>query len=81
MKAHGDVDARVHIYIATALGRGRVANPMLGCLYPSLIFYRRLSEPQDQSGHEGVKKNLHTPLTPRIEPVVSVLGPSWNSLK
>ena len=23
------------------------------------IFYRRLSGPQDQSGHEGVKKNLH----------------------
>ena len=22
-------------------------------------FYRRLSGPQDQSGHEGVKKNLH----------------------
>ena len=26
---------------------------------PRYSFYRRLSEPQDQSGHEGVKKNLH----------------------
>ena len=59
----GDVDARVHIYTATALGRGRVANPMLGHLYsqgkPWYSFYRRLSGLQDQSGHEGVKKNLH----------------------
>ena len=28
------MDARVHIYIATALGRGRVADPMFGRLYP-----------------------------------------------
>ena len=34
MKAHGDVDARVHIFTAMALGRGRVASPMLGRLYP-----------------------------------------------
>ena len=33
MKAHGDVDARVHIYAATALERGRVAGLMLGRLY------------------------------------------------
>ena len=26
---------------------------------PRYSFYRRLSGPQDQSGHEGVKKNLH----------------------
>ena len=30
----GDVHARFHIYTATALGRGRVANPTLNCLYP-----------------------------------------------
>ena len=57
-----DVDARVHIYTATALRRGRVASPKLGCLYPrgkpQYSFYRRLSGPQDQSGHEEVKKNL-----------------------
>ena len=29
-----DVDARVHIFIATALGWGRVASPTLGSLYP-----------------------------------------------
>ena len=63
LKAHGDVDARVHIFTATALGRGRVASPTLGCLYPrespQYSFYRRLSGPQDQSEHEGAKKNLH----------------------
>ena len=52
----GDVDA-------TALGRGRVASQTLGCLYPEesprYSFYRRLSGPQDQSGHKGAKKNLH----------------------
>ena len=29
----GDEDARVHIFAATTLGRGRVASPTLGCLY------------------------------------------------
>ena len=59
----GDVNARVHIFTATALGRGRMASPALGRLYPGEIprysFYSRLSGPQGQSGHEGVKKNLH----------------------
>ena len=45
MKVHGDVNSRVDIYTATALGRGRVANPTSGL--------------EDQSGH-GVKKNLHS---------------------
>ena len=57
------MDAKVHIFTATGLGRGRVASPTLGSLYPQekpprFSFYRRLSGPQDQSGHE-VKKNLH----------------------
>ena len=47
----GDVDARVHIFTATALGRGRVTSPTLGRLYPEesprYSFYRRLSGPQD----------------------------------
>ena len=34
MKALGDVDARIHIYTATALGRGKVTSPTLGRLYP-----------------------------------------------
>ena len=57
----GVVDVRVYIYTATALGRGRVASPMLSCLYPPLVkgpqysIYRRLSGPQDQPGHKGVK--------------------------
>ena len=55
-----DVDSRVHIYIAMVLGRGRVASPMLGPRETSQYsFYMRLSGPQDQPGHEGVKKNLH----------------------
>ena len=33
MKAHRGVDARVHIFTATALGRGRVTSPTLGRLY------------------------------------------------
>ena len=54
------MDARVHIFTATALGRGRVASPTLGRLYPEESpFYRRLSGPQDQSGHERANKNLH----------------------
>ena len=63
MKAHGDVNARVHIYTVTALGGGREASSTLGRLYPrgkpSVLIYKTLSWPQDQSGHEGVKKNLH----------------------
>ena len=59
----GYVDARVHIFTAMALGRGRVASPTLDRLYPlgnpPYSFYRRLSGPQDQSGHERAKKNLH----------------------
>ena len=34
MKAPGDVNANAHINKAMARVRGRVANPMLGCLYP-----------------------------------------------
>ena len=34
MKAKADVVARFHIYTAIALGRGRVASPMLSHLYP-----------------------------------------------
>ena len=34
MKTHGDVDSRVHIFPATALGRERVAKPTLDRLYP-----------------------------------------------
>ena len=33
MNAHGDVDGRVHIFVAMALRRGVVAKPYLGCLY------------------------------------------------
>ena len=55
------------------LGRGRVARPTLGHLYPrgkpSVLIYRRQSGPQDQSGHEGVKKNLYPSDTRAIHPI------------
>ena len=64
----GDVEARVHILTATALGWGRVASPTLGRLYPQgnspYSFYWR-------SGHEGVKKTS-TPPTPGIKPGCAV---------
>ena len=63
IKAHGG-DARVHIYTATALERGRVSSSSAAVItlweHPWHSCYRRLGEFQDQSGHEEVKKNLHT---------------------
>ena len=51
------------IYTPMALGRGREASHTLGRLIPDessrYSFYRRLNGPQDQSGYEGPKKNLH----------------------
>ena len=74
------MDARVHIFTASALERGRVASPMLGHLYPRGkppgTHFRRLSGPQDQSGHEGVKKNLHPSDTRAIQPLVKRLA-AW----
>ena len=37
LKPMGDVDARVHIFTAMALGRGRMASPTLSCLYPAVL--------------------------------------------
>ena len=57
----GDVDARVHIFTAMALVlRSAAFTP--GEI-PRYSFYRKLSEPQDQSGHKGVKKNLYLSAT------------------
>ena len=61
-----------------------MASPTLGRLYPGEIprysFYRRLSVPQDQSGHEGVKKNLHPSdtrdRTRAVQPLVKRLA-AW----
>ena len=60
-----DVYARVHIFAAMAL-HSAVFTP--GKAPVLRVEYRRLNGPQDQSVHEGVKKNLHTPPTPGIEP-------------
>ena len=68
MKAHGGCGNMSPHYKATTLGRGRVASPTLGRLYPRKIprysFYRRLSGHQGQAAHEDVKKNLHISDTP-----------------
>ena len=57
------MDAGVHIFTATTLSRGKVASHTLGRFSPGessrYSFYGRLSGPQGQSGHEGVKKILH----------------------
>ena len=59
MNAHGECGCKgPHIHSA-AQGRGKVVGPILDCLYPWFSFYRKLNGPQDQSGHDGVKKNLH----------------------
>ena len=58
----GGMDARVHIDTTTALGRGRVASPTSDAFIPGEspgTDFIRLSGPQDQSGHEVAKKNLH----------------------
>ena len=60
-----------------------VASPMLNRLYPREIprysFYRRLTGPQDQSGHKGVKKNLHSSDTQDrtrvMQPIISSAQP------
>ena len=54
----GDLDARVQIFGATALGRGRMANLTLDRLYLGKTpnsSYRRLSGLQVKSGHKGVR--------------------------
>ena len=71
MKAHGGCGCKgVHTYeyTATALGKGRVAIPTLGRLYPGFSFHNKLSGSQEQSGHEGVK-GISTPPNPGTEPL------------
>ena len=83
MKAHEDVDARVHIFTATALGWLvlRSAGLTPGEI-PRYSFYRGLSGPHDQSGHEGVKKNLHPSdtrdRTRAVQPVAKRLAHTSN---
>ena len=74
----GDVNARVHIYTAKALGRSRLSSPALGRLYPpeKASFYKKLSGPRDQFEH-GVKENLYPfdarDRTRAVEPIVKHL--------
>ena len=56
-----DEDARVHIFSATALGRGRVVSTTLYRLYPweSPSTHFTGCSVVDQCEHEGVKKNFN----------------------
>ena len=56
MKAHGD--ARVQIYTATALGRGRVASPMLGRRETILIRSWKCYCPGEVSGTSDIQLEL-----------------------
>ena len=63
MKALAGCGCKVPQFTAMALETGRVASPTLGRLYPwrkplVLILYEAEWTP-GQSGHEGVKKELH----------------------
>ena len=53
MKAHGGCGckgAHTYVYTAMALGKGRMASPTLGRLYPQYSFYSRLSGPRSSLG-------------------------------
>ena len=65
-----------YVYTATALGKCRVASPTLGRLYSQYSYYSRLSGPQEQSGYEGVKKNLDPSGTRDVVPVAKHLA-AW----
>ena len=77
------MDARVHIYTATALGRGEwlvsCSAAFIPGESPGYSFYRKLSGPENKSGYEGVKKNLHPSdtrdRTRAVQPVVKRLAP------
>ena len=70
----GDVDARVHIFTATALGWGRVASPTLVRLYPRgnspVLILGGWVDPRASLDTKKWRK-MSTPPTPGIEP-----GPS-----
>ena len=62
MKAHWGYGCKGPHIRSQGTRRARVASSTLDRLYSGkvpVLIYRRLSEPQDQSGHEGVKKNPH----------------------
>ena len=61
-----DVDARIHIFAATELGRGRVANPMLGHVFswkaPVLILQEAAWTPGPVWTQKS-EENLHPSIT------------------
>ena len=87
MKAHGNLAARVHIFTAMALGRGRVASPMLSHLYPGKApgthFIGGWVDPRTSLDTKGVKKNLYPSDTQdrtwAIQPVAKHLT-AWATL-
>ena len=62
----GEVDARIHIYTATAPGRGTVSGPTLGRLYPGTRFIGAWVTP---------RANLDTK---KWEKFPSLRHPRWN---
>ena len=69
-RTKGDLDARVHIFAATALGRGWVASPTLGRLYPGKapVFIIQKAE--------WTQGSVWTPRSEEISPSLRHTGPN-----
>ena len=74
IKTHGECGCKGPNFAATALGRGRVASPMLGSLYsresPGTRFTGSWVDSRTSLDIEERRK-ISTPLTPGIEPGLS----------
>jgi hypothetical protein len=63
MKAYGEVDVQIHIFLTSTLVAGECSDSRTGCLThgeksPWYQLDRKLSEPQSQSGRRGGEKIL-----------------------
>ena len=70
MEMHGDVDVRVHMFVAKALGRSMVASSTLGRLYPEktpVLILRRLNGPENPFDTKKLRK-ISTSPPPGIDP-------------
>ena len=90
MKAQGDVDARVHIFSATVLGKGRVANHTLDRFYHGKASVLILQVAKVTPGPVWAQKseeNLHPHRHPGSNPGRPTrsqskhLLPRWSSLR
>ena len=62
----GDVDARVEILAATALGRGRVANPIFGHFYRRGSPGTHFEKPEWTSGPVWTRRNEEKNIYPSM---------------